>query len=417
MRAKSSPSPRLPVVLAFFAFVLIGMVGGANGVLLPSLSAFYSVGDAVIGFLFLVSSLGYFLSALSSGLLTEQLGLRWMLLLGAATFLLGLLAFGLRLPFILLLPARLMLGFGIGLLETGLNIYVTALPRSTILLNYLHAFYGVGALVGPLAASLIIALSWGWSSVYLLLTGLSLPLLLGFGVLFGPAHLDMPARQDESVASENVLRAVLRLPVVWLAALFLLVYVGVEVSLGNWSYSFLLDTRHQGTVLAGEVVSGYWLGLTLGRFVLQNLAQRLGMSTKGLMYSCVTGVAIGLLLIWFIPAGAMAAVGFCFIGFSLGPIYPLTVATTPKLVPARLGPSAIGLLVSVSIVGLAIFPWVAGVLAQTLGIWTLLPYALVLTVGMLAVWYLLSVILHRGANDQLDVLLAENDMPRKNTEN
>ena len=417
MKAKSSPSLRLPVVLAFFAFVLIGMVGGANGVLLPSLSAFYSVGDAVIGFLFLVSSLGYFLSALSSGLLTEQLGLRWMLLLGAATFLLGMLAFGLKLPYILLLPARLMLGFGIGMLETGLNIYVTALPRHTILLNYLHAFYGVGALVGPLVASLILALSWGWNSVYLLLTGLSLPLLLGFGVLFGPAHLDMPTREDESVASENVLRAVLRLPVVWLAALFLLVYVGVEVSLGNWSYSFLLDTRHQGTVLAGEIVSGYWLGLTLGRFLLQNLAQRLGMSTKGLMYFCVTGAAIGLLLIWFVPASAMAAVGFCFIGFSLGPIYPLTVAITPKLVPARLGPSAIGLLVSVSIVGLALFPWVAGVLAQTLGIWTLLPYTLVLTVGMLALWYLLSVILHRGANDQLDVLLAENEMLSKNTEN
>lgn len=170
-------------------------------------------------------------------------------------------------------------------------------------------------------------------------------------------------------------------------------------------------------MLAGEIVSGYWLGLTLGRFLLQNLAQRLGMSTKGLMYFCVTGAAIGLLLIWFVPASAMAAVGFCFIGFSLGPIYPLTVAITPKLVPARLGPSAIGLLVSVSIVGLALFPWVAGVLAQTLGIWTLLPYTLVLTVGMLALCYLLSVILHRGANDQLDVLLAENEMLSKNTEN
>jgi fucose permease len=90
---------------------------------------------------------------------------------------------------------------------------------------------------------------------------------------------------------------------------------------------------------------------------------------------------------------------------------------TPKLVPARLGPSAIGMLVSVSIVGLALFPWVAGVLAQAVGIWTLLPYALVLTVSMLAVWYLLSVILQRGAHDQPDVLVAENDLLRKNMEN
>src|SRR5947209_3008663 len=77
MKVQSSPSSRLPIGLAFFGFALVGMVGGANGVLLPSLSAFYSVGDAVIGLLFLVSSLGYFLSALSSGLLTEQFGLRF----------------------------------------------------------------------------------------------------------------------------------------------------------------------------------------------------------------------------------------------------------------------------------------------------------------------------------------------------
>jgi fucose permease len=83
-------------------------------------------------------------------------------------------------------------------------------------------------------------------------------------------------------------------------------------------------------------------------------------------------------------------VGFCFIGFSLGPIYPLSVAITPKLVPARLGPSTIGLLVSVSILGLAFFPWVAGILAQGVGIWSLLPYMLSLSVVMFCLWFRLA---------------------------
>jgi len=388
MKAQSSPSLRLPVGLAFFGFALVGTNGGANGVLLPSLSAFYHVGDAVIGLFFLVSSFGYFLSALSSGLLIERLGLRWFLLLGSVAFLLGLLAFALELPFVLLLPARMLLGFGVGIIETGLNIYVTVLPRSTVLLNYLHAFYGVGALVGPLFASAIIALQWGWNSVYLLMAGLSLPLLLGFGTFFGsPPSTPVTAnREDERALGGNVFRDALKLPVIWLAALFLLVYVGVEVSLGNWSYSFLLEDRQQGTVLAGWIVSGYWLGLTLGRFTLQNLAERLGVGTRNLMYACMAGIVIGILLIWFVPLAATAALGFCFIGFSLGPIYPLTVAITPKLVPSRLGPSAIGLLVSVSIFGLALFPWIAGVLAQAIGIWTLLPYTLGLTALMFGVW-------------------------------
>ncbi len=398
MSKEPEPLLTLPVSLAFFGFALVGTNGGANGVLLPSLSAFYHVGDAVIGLLFLVSSLGFFLSALGSGLLTERLGLRWFLLLGAVAFLLGVLAFGLKLPFVLLLPARLLLGFGIGIIETGSNIYVSALPRRTVLLNYLHAFYGVGALVGPLAASTILALQWGWNSVYLLLGGSSLPLVLGFGVLFGTIRPDTAPREDEHSLSGNVLSAALKLPVVWLATLFLLVYVGVEVSLGNWSYSFLLEDRHQGTLLAGWIVSGYWLGLTLGRFTLQNLAERLGMDTRELMYACMAGIVVGILLIWLIPVGATAALGFLFIGFSLGPIYPLTVAITPQLVPARVGPSAIGLLVSVSILGLALFPWLAGALSQEVGIWSLLPYTLSLTAVMLCLWFGLARHASRVAN-------------------
>jgi fucose permease len=280
----------------------------------------------------------------------------------------------------------MLIGFGVGIIETGFNIYVSALPRHAVLLNYLHAFYGVGALIGPLLASTILALLWGWNSVYLLFTGLSLPLVLGLSILLRSAHSTSPVQESEPGGSENVLSATFKLPVVWLAGLFLLIYVGIEVSLGNWGYSFLLAARSQGTVVAGWIVSGYWLGLTLGRFLLQRLAERLGVGTRELMYACLAGIVIGLLLIWLVPLGVTAALGFCFIGFSLAPIYPLTVAITPKLVPARLGPSAIGLLVSVSIIGLAVFPWIAGVLAQVLGIWTLLPYTLALAIVLLGIW-------------------------------
>jgi fucose permease len=390
MRVKAISSSSPSISLAFFGFVLIGVSGGANGVLLPSLSSYYHVGDAIIGLLFLVSSLGYFLSALSSGLLTERLGLRWLLVLGAIILLPGLLGFALMLPFVVLLFARLLIGLGIGLVETGFNVFITALPRHTTLLNFLHAFYGAGALVGPLIASTILALAWGWNSFYLLMVVLSLPLLLGLSTFFRLPATEPSTQEDEPTGKENVLTATLKLPIVWFVAIFLLVYVGVEVSLGNWTYTFLLETRQQGTVVAGWIVSGFWLGFTLGRFTLQAMAEKLGIGTRTLMYACMVGLGAGLLLVWLIPLGAIAAIGFCFIGLSLAPIYPLTVSIAPKLVPARLAPSTIGLLVSVSIIGLAVFPWIAGVLAQFIGIWTLLPYTLALTIIMLAFWQYLT---------------------------
>jgi len=380
----------LSLVVAFFGFVLVGISGGAAGVLLPSLSAYYHVDNAVIGLLFILSSTGYFLAALNGGLLVERLGLRRFLLLGTVIVAIGVFGFSLEPPFALALVAEFLIGWGIGMQETGLNIYITAQPRHATLLNYLHAFYGVGALIGPIGASVLLAVRWGWNSVYLFLGGLSLVLLLGFVAITAFKLPDSERKENEKPVEGNVLRAALIYPAVWLAALFLLVYVGVEVSLGNWSYTFLLNARQQGTVTAGWIVSGYWLGLTLGRFVLQRLAERFGVGNRRLMYACMLGCALGLFVIWFLPGGLMAAIGFLLVGFSIGPIYPLTVAITPRLVPVRLAASVIGFLISLSMIGLAFFPWVAGVLLQVVGMWSLLPYTLALTALMIVLWWSLS---------------------------
>jgi len=371
---------------AFFGFVLIGVASGAWGVLLPSLSAYYNVDKSVVGLLFFASAVGYFLSALSTGFLTAKLGQRWYLVTGTATFMLCCVLLALKPPFALVLFIRLFQGMATGILEAGLNLFVAALPNNTALLNYLHAFYGVGALVGPLIASTILALSWGWNTAVLTWTFLALPLLIGLLALFrhqssGAAH------EGQTGEGENGLLAALKIPVVWFATLFLLFYVGVEVSLGSWGYTFLLENRHESDLLAGGIVSGYWLGLTLGRFILNNIAGRLRLGLSGLMYTCMGGIVLGILMIWLIPGVVASAVAFFLTGLSLGPIYPSTVALVPDIVPSRMVSSAIGFLVGLSILGVALFPWIAGTLAQYTGIWSLLPYSVGLTVIMLALWW------------------------------
>ena len=47
----------------------------------------------------------------------------------------------------------------------------------------------------------------------------------------------------------------LKVPAIWLAALFLLVYVGVETTVGSWSYTFLTEGPHYSPALAGGLVS------------------------------------------------------------------------------------------------------------------------------------------------------------------
>lgn len=376
----------LQVGLAFFAFILIGANDGALGVLIPSLQMHYGVSKSTIGLLFLFQTIGYLIAAFNSGLLVEQLGNRRFLMIGAASFLLGVGALSLMLPYMIVLIMMFPLGFGIAIIDAGLNAYIAAMPRNAAHLNYLHAFYGTGALLGPVIASTILAIRWGWNSVYLVWIGMSLVLLVGFKLAFNDQRLS--SSEDIARAKDNVLVTTLKVPLVWITALFLLIYVGAEVSVGSWSYSFLTEERHTSVLFAGWMVSGYWLGLTLGRVALARVAQRLG--NERLIRGCLAGVVIGVILIWLVPIHAITAVGLGVVGFSFGPIYPTTIALFSNRISSRILPGAIGFLASLGSVGAAVFPWLAGMLGEHIGLWSLMPYVLVLTAVMGLLWQALQ---------------------------
>lgn len=379
---------RLTIGISFFAFILIGINDGAVGVLLPGMQNTYHTGKDTISLLFLAGTAGYFSASFNNGLLLNKLGNRRFLLL--ATVIMGL-GFGLlssRPPFFLLLLGIFPIGFGGAMLDAGLNSYIAGLPNNTVLLNYLHAFYGMGALLGPLVASSFLVIGWLWNTVYFVWIGLTLLAFIGMSVAFQRVDREVDVHTEEQKEGGNVLLLALRERVIWLAALFLLFYVGTEVSLGSWSFSFLTEDRHGQTLFSGWTVSGYWVGLTLGRLTLGRVAQRIG--NRRLIEACLVGVVMGMLLLWFIPQLGVSAFALCLTGFSLGPIFPTTIALMSDILPSRILSSAIGFVASLGSMGGALLPWVAGNLAQHLGLWTLLPYVIVLTVIMMVLWIIIQ---------------------------
>jgi fucose permease len=102
--------------------------------------------------------------------------------------------------------------------------------------------------------------------------------------------------------------------VVLLGALFIFAYQGAEVSISGWVISFLITTRNGDPSRIGYVTSGFWCGITLGRFFLSPVAHRLG--EKPFVYAMVLGSAVFELLVWQVPnvigdAVAVAIVGLC----------------------------------------------------------------------------------------------------------
>lgn len=381
--------PRTEIAFTFIAFILIGCNDATLGVLIPSVRAFYHIDVVTLSWLFLASTMGYLSASLNTGSLMAKLGERRFLLVSLMIFSLGMTLYSLRPPYVFFLCSGLVVGFGGGMIDAGLNAYIASLPNNGKLLNYLHAFYGIGALLGPLVASSLLALALGWQVTYLVWLVLALLILLNMWFVFKPHERPRQADQAETEQQgNNLLLATLRLRGVWLAAFFLLFYVGTEVSLGNWGYSFLTLARSGPALFSAWVISGYWCGLTLGRLTLANLIPRLGI--RRLITLCLSGVVLGVLLAWVLPGVWGAACSFCLIGFALGPLFPTMIALMPQLVAPRLLSSSIGFLACLGSGGGALFPWLAGNLVQRLGYWTLLPFALLLTLLMWGVWLLLN---------------------------
>jgi fucose permease len=389
---------RPAVLVSYAAFVLVGVNGGVTGVLLPAQMGDYGVDRATIGITFFTGSAGFVLASLGTGVLIYRFGVRIALAAGAGTFVLAGLYLATRPPFVAFVLVQLVTGFATGVLESALNVYLAAQPDATALLNRLHAFFGVGALLGPVLATWIVGAA-SWTAVWLVLAVACVPLVAGFLAAYPGSQPAEPADPADPAGSAGggLLGAALRDRGVLLGAAMLAVYVGLELGMGNWGFSYLVQARSLSAQLAGYSVSGYWLGLTLGRFLISPVAARIGATAIGLMYACLAGVTAAAILAWLSPTAVLASVALMLLGFFLGPVFPTMMAVAPQLTRARLVPSAIGVMNAASVVGGSALPWLVGAIAQNTGIWILLPFTLALAALQFAVWRPLAIRIRRGA--------------------
>lgn len=371
--------------LAFAGFIALGLPEGALGVAWPSIASDRSRGLGELGVLLVVYTFGYLVSTTSNGRLMDRFGLGRMLPVSSGAAAAALAMYALGAGWWALVSATMVLGFAGGLIDAGMNAYV-ALSHGSRVMNLLHASFGLGATLGPLAMTLSIgAASWEWG--YAVLAVVQAALAVGF---WRTRH-----RWDVQPPGDRTSRPRRRDGVLALSLLVFFLYTGLEVAVGQWSFTLLTEGRSLATVAAGFLVAGYWGSFTLGRLITAGIGDR--RRPESLVLGGISAALAGALLMWWDPAPWLGATGLLVIGLSLAPVFPLLTLLTPGRLGPGFAPTAIGYQLAAATVGAAVIPGTLGLAVEELGVDSIGPGFVVWAVGLALAGLALTVLSRRSS--------------------
>ncbi len=352
------------VLLAFIAFIALGLPDGLLGVGWPSIRTSFSIPLDSLGMLLIASMTGYLTSSFSSGYLINRMGIGGVLAASCAVTGVGLIGYTLVPTWWMMVALGVVAGLGAGAIDAGLNTYVAA-NFGEGLMQWLHASYGIGVTLGPLIMTTAINAFTSWRVGYEVVGvfQLALAACFLFTLPMWKENLETSSEAELKLTDfKTPIRETLRQPRVWLSVSLFFIYVGAEVSLGSWAYTLLTESRGIPSNVAGIVAGSYWGSFTIGRILAGLYTRRIGV--RVLVLGSLLAALLGAGLIWWNPSDAVTLIGVALTGFAIAPIFPGMVSGTSQRVGHKFAANTIGMQIGAGGLGAALVPGLVGVLAR-----------------------------------------------------
>ncbi len=377
------------IALAFVAFIALGLPDGLLGVGWPSIRAGFSVPIDAIGMFLFAAVTGYMTSSFLSGFLLSRVGVGRILT--ASCFLTGFALIGYTLvpQWWMMVLLGVFAGLGAGAIDAGLNTYVAA-NFSERIMQWLHAFWGVGITIGPLLMTIgltnLNTWRFGYRMVGTFQIGLAICFVLTLAMWNRHKAAADQAPERKLTDYKTPLGETLRQPRVWLSMMLFFLYVGAEGGLGTWTYTLLTESRGVDVTLAGFFAGSYWFTFTVGRIVAGMFANRMGVNR--LVLGGLIGALLGAGLLVWNPSQMSNVLAVAIIGFSIAPIFPAMISGTRARVGDHYAANTIGMQMTMTGFGAAIIPSLMGVLARQVSLEIIPVFLLAVYAGLFGFYVL-----------------------------
>ncbi len=296
---------------------------------------------------------------LLAGPLADRLGPKPFTVCGSLLVAAGLVLLGLAPGYGTLCWAAFVMGTGAGALDMVLSPIVCALQpdRRTAAMNWLHSFYGTGAVATVMGCSLALRTGLGWRA-----------LSLGMAVIPAAVAVAFICLSAPSLAPEGGARTRVRelaLKPYFLAALAAILLAGaMEASLAQWLPAYAEKSLGYSRWTSGMTLVFFSLAMAIGRITVGMFGARVSPYT--VLLACSLGSAALFPVACFAPLPAAALAACMLLGAAGSCLWPSMLGVVADRYP-RGGGSMFGLLAASGNVGGVLMTWIVGVASDSAG--------------------------------------------------
>ena len=367
----------LLLAVIYLIFISLGLPDSLLGSGWPKMQAVFSVPSSYAGYVSMTISFMTIISALLSPRMIKHFHTKWITIVSIGLTIAGLLGFSMCSRYWMLFIFAVPYGLVAGAIDASVNHYV-ANNYSGSVMNFLHCFYGVGAVISPYIMALALKYArwnegYSWTSYIqmfiLFVCIISLPLWKTNG------------KEEEEDHSDSVgIKEALKVPAVIFTLIAFYAYCAGEATCFLWTPSYFAGTK---SGLSAETIASFgsliFGGLMLGRLISGFISNKLG--DRRLIRIGIFVELIGIIMV-FLPIDnyMVAATGFVVIGTGMGPVYPAIQHMAPANFGKKYSAAVIGLQMAAAYVGSTFMPMIFGLLQQKIGIAIMPTYLLIFAI-------------------------------------
>lgn len=353
------------LVFIYIFYIGLGVPDSLLGAAWPAIYSELSVPVSYASFISSIISCGTVFSSLFSTRVIAKLGTPRVTVLSTSLTAIALLGFSCSHNFLWLCICGIPLGIGAGSIDTALNNYV-ALHYTSMQINFLHCFYGVGVTISPYLMSLALSDNMNWRGGYRTVFFIQLT-IAALSVISLPIwkKVKQALPQEEPIRVLS-LSQMLRRRKIWASCGVFLGISSLESTCLIWGSTYLSESVGMSADVAAALITFYFIGMTVGRLLSGLLTIKY--SDWQIIFSGQAVIFVAIILLLMQTNAIITALGLFLIGLGNGPVFPNITHLIPGLYSKETSQSIIGIEMAFSNLSIMLTPILFGVVTTYTGV-------------------------------------------------